>query len=172
MLDSLPSILFTGRIDLCVEMDHRKWIWDFKTTGWILNQVISKADRSPQLIGYSYAGEKVLDFKPDGCLCSFAYTASTKSKVTGEYGSPRFDFRRVPQIFSEGDIAAWKLSFIDTCREIYFAERSNYWPESFDSCYMYGACPYLRLCRQHKPYEELNLEGFYEEFWDVRDEED
>lgn len=171
LLAKLPPMIFTGKIDLCVKMDHVKWLFDFKTTGWILDQVISKANRSPQLLGYSYAGDKVLDFKPAGCLCSFAYIGSTKSKVTGEYGKTRFDFRRVPQVYTEGDIKAWKLSFVDTCKDINFAMQEDLWPESFDSCYMYGACPYLKLCQQHLPYEELNLEGFHEEFWDVLEED-
>jgi len=171
LMKGLPPLIFTGRIDLCVEMDHMKWIFDFKTTGWILDQVIAKANRSPQLIGYSYAGDKVLDFKPAGCLCSFAYIGATKSRKTGEYGSVRYDFRRVPQIYTQEDIDSWKLSFIDTCREIYFCMNNNYWPESFDNCYQYGACPYLRLCNQHCAFEDLNLEGFHVEFWDVLDDE-
>jgi hypothetical protein len=171
LLSKLPPIVFTGKIDLCVEMDHVKWIWDFKTTGWILDQVIAKSNRSPQLLGYSYAGDKVLDFKPAGCLCSFAYIGSNKSKVTGEWGNIRYDFRRIPQVFTDGDIAAWKMSFIDTCREIDWCMRNGLWTESFDSCYMYGACPYLKLCQQHTTFEELNLEGFHEAFWDVLEEE-
>lgn len=172
MLRHLPPIVFTGRIDLCVEMDYMKWLFDFKTTGWILDQVISKANRSPQLIGYSYAGERVLDFKPAGCLCSFSYIGATKSRTTGEYGKTRYDFRRVPQIYTQGDIDAWKISFIDTCREIVFSQANDLWPESFDNCYQYGACPYLKLCNQHVEYDQLNLEGFHEEFWSVLDEVD
>jgi hypothetical protein len=171
MLSNLPPIIFTGRIDLSVEMDYQKWIWDFKTTGWTLDQVIARANRSPQLIGYSYAGTKVLDFKPNGCLASFAYTGAYKSRKTGEYGDAKFDFRRVPQIYTQGDIDAWKLSFIDTAREIYQCLQDDFWPESFDSCYMYGTCSYLRLCQQHCKFEDLNLEGFHTEFWDVRDDD-
>jgi hypothetical protein len=171
MLSKLPPIIFTGRIDLCVEMDNMKWIFDFKTTGWILDQVIAKANRSPQLIGYSYAGDKVLDFKPNGCLASFSYIGAYKSRKTGEYGDAKFDFRRVPQIYTQGDIDSWKLSFIDTAREIDFSVRENLWPESFDNCHQYGNCPYLRLCQQHCEFEDLNLEGFHEEFWNVLEED-
>ena len=172
LLSALPPIIFTGRIDLCVEMDYMKWIFDFKTTGWYLDQVVSRSNRSPQLIGYSYAGDKILDFKPAGCLVSFAYIGASKSKKTGEYGDVRFDFRRVPQIYTQGDIDAWKLSFIDTCRELHFAMENNLWPESFDNCYQYGVCPYLKLCNQHVSFEELNLEGYHVEFWDVLESED
>lgn len=171
LLAKLPSIVFTGRIDLCVEMDQVKWMWDFKTTGWILDQAISKINRSPQLIGYAYAGGRVLDFIPMGCLCSFAHVSAYKSKTTGDWGKVKYEFRRIPQVFSDQDIQAWKLSFIDTCREIVYASEHDLWPESFDNCYQYGPCAYLRLCRQHKSYEELNLDGFYEEFWNVLDED-
>jgi hypothetical protein len=171
VLKLLPPITFTGRIDLCVEMDFQKWIFDFKTTGWRLDEVISKANRSPQLIGYSYAGKKVLDFEPNGCLASFHQVSAYKSKKDGTWGDAKFEFRRVPQLYTAGDIQAWKESFIDTCREIYFSTINNNWPESFDNCFQYGACPYLRLCQQHCAFEDLNLEGFHTEFWDVLEEE-
>jgi hypothetical protein len=172
VLSKLPPVVFTGRIDLCIEQDYSKWIFDFKTTGWILDKVIMQANRSPQLIGYSYASSKVLDFVSAGCLCSFAYIGSNKSKVTGEWGNIRYDFRRVPQLYTQGDIDAWKLSFIDTCREIYHCMQTDFWPESFDSCHMYGSCPYLRLCQQHTAFENLNLEGFHVDFWDVMAEDE
>jgi hypothetical protein len=172
LLSNLPPIIFTGRIDLCVEMDHMNWIFDFKTTGWILDQVIAKANRSPQLIGYSYAGDKVLDFKTSGCLASFAYIGAYKSKKTGEYGDTKFDFRRVPQVYTAGDISNWKISFIDTCKDIQWAEENDLWPQSFDNCYQYGSCPYLRLCQQRVPFKDLNTEGFHVAFWDVLAEDE
>ena len=167
LMRGLPPITFTGRIDLCIRMDNMNWIWDFKTTGWILNQVISKANRSPQLIGYSYAGAKVLEFEPSGCLLSFAFIGSSKSKVTGNWGKIRSEFRRVPQIYTADDISAWKISFLDTCVDIQRSINIDLWPQSFDNCFQYGACPYLKLCQQHVPFEDLNLEGYHVDFWDV-----
>jgi hypothetical protein len=148
-------------------MDKIPWLLDFKTTGWYLDKVIQQANRSPQLIGYSYAGKKVLDFEPQGCLCSFAYTGSSKSKKTGNWGKIRNDFRRIPQLYTQGDIDAWKLSFIDTAREIEYAKEENLYPESFDNCFQYGACTYLKLCQQHVEYEKLNFDGFHLDRWDV-----
>lgn len=172
LLSKLPPLIFTGRIDLVVEMDSMIWLQDFKTTGWILNQVISKANRSPQLIGYTYAGKRILDYDIAGCLGSFHHLGSSKSKATGLWGNVRFEFRRVPQIYTEGDIEAWKLSFIDTCKDITWCMKEGIWSESFDNCYQYGACPYLRLCQQHVEFDQLNLEGFHVDFWSVLDEED
>jgi hypothetical protein len=170
VLSKLPPIIFTGRIDLCVEMDYQKWILDFKTTGWRLDEVITKANRSPQLLGYSYAGKKVLDFEPNGCLASFAYIGAYKSKKTGDYGETKYEFRRVPQIFTAGDIQAWKAMFIDTVSDLYASMEAGHWPQSFDNCYQYGVCPYLKLCRQHCRYEDLNFEDFHVAFWSVLEE--
>lgn len=168
ILRSLPAVIFTGRIDLAVLSNYQNWLLDFKTTGWILDKVILEANRSPQLIGYSYAGARKLNFEPNGCLCSFSHVGAYKSKKTGEYGSPKFDFRRVPQVYHPNELVQWKADFIDTCRELNFSINENYWPERFDSCYTYGACPYLKLCKQQESdFDSLNLEGFHEEFWDV-----
>ena len=171
LLAKLPPVVFTGKIDLCIKMDNMNWLLDFKTTGWYLDKVIQQANRSSQLIGYSYASREVLDFEASGCLCSFHSLNSTKSKITGEYGKVRFDFRRVPQIYTDSDISAWKLGFLDTCAGIQRAKEEDLWPQSFDNCYQYGACPYLKLCQQHVPVEDLNLEGFHVAFWDVLKED-
>lgn len=170
LLKNLPPLIFVGKIDLCIRMDNQNWIKDFKTTGWILDQVISKANRSPQLIGYSYAGKRVLDFEVNGCIASFHQINAYKSRKTGEYGDSKFEFRRVPQIYTAGDIAAWKLSFIDTAKDIQFAVENDLWPESFDNCYQYGQCAYLKLCQQHCEFENLNTDGYHIDFWDVLEE--
>ncbi len=170
ILSKLPPLIFTGRLDLGIKMDGTNWINDFKTTGWYLDKVIQQANRSAQFIGYSYAGKRVLDFEAQGCIGNFAYVGSTKSRKTGQWGKTRYQFRRVPQVYSEGDIQAWKLSFISTAREIHFAEQEGLYPESFDNCFQYGACSYLKLCQQHVPFEELNTEGFHVEFWNVLDD--
>lgn len=167
MLNTLPPITFTGRIDLAIKMDYSNWILDFKTTGWILDKVIMEANRSPQLVGYSYAAKKYLDFETSGCLCSFSHIGAYKSRKTGEYGSPKFEFRRVPQVYHPNELVQWKADFIDTCRELVFSMKEDYWPERFDSCYTYGSCAYLKLCKQHDSFESLNKEGYHEEFWDV-----
>ena len=172
LMSKLPPVRFTGKIDLCLNMDHQVWIQDFKTTAWILSQAVLKSNRSPQLIGYSYAADKVFGFNVNGCLILFCHLSAYKSKKTGEYGSPKFEFRRVPQVYSPGDITEWKLSFLDTVREIVYCTETGFWAESFDNCYQYGPCAYLKLCQQHRPIEEMNLTDFHEDFWDVLEEDD
>ncbi|MCC7570656.1 PD-(D/E)XK nuclease family protein [Candidatus Micrarchaeota archaeon] len=170
LMKDLPPIHFTGKIDLGIKMDGRNWLLDYKTTSWWLDKVIMEANRSPQLIGYSYVGNKVFNFVAEGCLLSYLAMSARKSPKTGEYGKVGFNFRRVPQIYTEGDIQAWKFMFLLTCKEILDAEKTGFYPQSFD-CYRYGQCAYLPLCQQHRPFEELSLVGFHVEPWDVLDEQ-
>lgn len=169
LLKLLPPLTFTGRLDLALKMDGVNWINDFKTTGWILDKVITQANRAAQFIGYSYAGKKVLGFEAQGCLGNFMSLNAYRRKG-GDYGNIKFNFKRVPQIYSQGDIDAWKLSFLETATQIWYSMQEDLWPESFDNCFQYGECAYLKLCRQHVPDEQLNTEGYHIKFWDVLDE--
>ncbi len=169
LLSSLPPLTFTGRLDLALKMDGINWINDFKTTGWILDKVIAQANRSAQFIGYSYAAKKVLGFESQGCLGNFMSLNAYRRKG-GDYGKVKFNFKRVPQIYSPGDIDAWKLSFLETANKIWHSMQEDLWPESFDNCFQYGECAYLKLCRQHVPDEDLNLSGYHVKFWDVLDD--
>lgn len=165
----LPPIIFTGRIDLQLEMNMMNWLLDFKTTGQALSVQGLRLNRSAQLIGYSYAGERVLDFKPEGCLASLHQLTARKSSKTGEYGGLTIDFQRVPQIFTQADIAQWKAGFLDTCLELQTSIQTNSFPMNHDFCYQYGACSYTRLCEQNCPLDETNTDGFIVSFWDVLD---
>ena len=166
----LPPITFTGKLDLQVEMSGMKWLHDHKTSGQDLNTQAARLNRSAQFLGYSYAGERVLDFKPDGCMVSLHQLLARKTK-SGEYGNLTINFLRVPQIFTRDDILQWKLSFLDTCNELYYATMRDNFPMNFDSCYQFGACGFTRLCEQNRHPEETNTEGFHVDFWDVLDDE-
>lgn len=168
MLKTIPGgLTFTGRLDLQVEMNFANWILDFKTTSQNLSMQASRLNRSGQLIGYSYAGKEVLDFKTEGCLVSLAYVSAYKSKKTGEYGEISTDFGRIPQIYNDKDLLGWKDSFIDTAFNVQRSLDNNYFPMNFDSCYQYGPCVFTKLCDQSRPLDETVTEGFHIAFWDV-----
>jgi len=176
-LKLLPPIIFTGRMDLQLTMSDANWICDFKTTGANLDTQAYRLNRSGQMMGYTYAAKRVLEYPSDGCIVSIAYVYSKKSEKTGEYGKLSSDFRRVPMIFTPYDLIEWKRSFITTCTDIVkCTEENNFGMDSefvvdFDSCYQYGTCSYCRLCEQNRPVDELNFEGYHIDFWDVLEEE-
>lgn len=167
----LPQIIFTGRIDLSVFLSEQYWINDFKTTGYSPSQEGSKQTRSPQMLGYSYAGKRLFSFQPSGALVTICQAKATKSKVGDYYGKLTVDFLRVPNIYTDDDIQEWKLSFLNTASKIYECTLTGFWPKENDSCYNYGRCPYTPLCEQNRPFEELNLEGFSYAPWNVLEED-
>lgn len=164
-------ILFTGKIDLQLEIDSMPWIEDHKSTGMNLDIIASRLHRSAQLIGYSYSADKVLNFKPIGCIVNFAYISARKSKKTGEYGEVSFDFRRCPQIYTDKDIEQWVKSIKNTAYELMTCQDVEVWPMGHDECYnQYGQCPFSVLCEQNKRLEEVNTDNFIHKPWDVRND--
>jgi hypothetical protein len=167
-----PRILFTGKIDLQVEMFGSPWIWDAKTTGNQLSIESARLHRSAQLMGYSYGAAKVLDFVPNGTLISFFHTSARKNK-DGVYGTIKMDFARTPHIFTDRDLEAWRKSYLVVCKEIWEAMKVGVFDQCQDSCYAYNhACSYSRICEQNKeflPGDEIP-EGFMYDPWDVRKE--
>lgn len=171
-LVSQTGLNFTGKIDAEVLLDGRLWQLEHKTTGQALFTQKQRLRRSPQLIGYAYAGERLAQTEekepPDGSLIVFHHLSSRKSKVTGEYGKLKIEFERVPQIYTDGDFASWRLSFIDTSERILRNTERNFWPVQMDNCWQYGRCSYANLCEQNVRLGEEILEGYFEaEPWEV-----
>ena len=167
----IESFYFTGQIDLGVELTGRKWIKEHKSTGWHLGKAAQSLHRSPQLMGYNYA-TKILHPEgeaPDGSLVSFHHLSAYKSKKTGEYGKPKIDFSRIPHIFSEADLAAWRLAFVNDTYQLQQYFKNQVFPERLDSCYTYGACTYINICEARRGVGNEPMHGFYvdDDPWDV-----
>jgi hypothetical protein len=180
---ALPKIVFTGQIDLQVEMNEVAWIWEAKTTGQALSIQSQRLHRSAQIMGYSYA-QRVRGINVEGVLISFCHFSSRKNK-DGVYGKLTTDFQRVPHIFTDGDLVGWRKSFISTARDIYLSTIMDNFPMRHSSCFAYNRrCSYAQLCEINKkiPYKfnkntlEYKIlevpEGFIEEKWDVRNREE
>jgi hypothetical protein len=174
LFDSLPPIIFTGKLDLQMELDGMQWINEFKSTGQALSIQGNRLYRSNQVIGYTYAGPRILNFNPAGTLVTLHLLTSRKTK-DGTYGKITIDFARIPQVFNDDDLSKWKLSFLSTCKKVYHACKDNYFPCQFDSCFAYNRkCQFYGLCSQDAnpmKYAEEIPEGFMQDFWDVENVE-
>ena len=165
----MPQIIFTGKIDLQIEMRELKWVWDHKTTGNSIDRVGNTLKRDPQFLGYTYASRKVLDFIPVGFMVNMTMSTSRRNKE-GVYGKLTTDFRRLPQLYSEGDLESWRSSFIHTCSQIAWCYQHDVWPMLHDACYNYNQeCLYTRLCEQNRPIADTQTMGYLEIPWDVED---
>lgn len=173
MFPDLEPFFFTGIIDLEVELNSRPWIFDHKTTAQELTRQSARLQRAAQFIGYSYAASITAEDRelPDGFLVVFHQLLARKSKKTQEYGEPKIDFQRSAQLFTEEDVADWRVSIMEQAERIQRSIRLNRWPMEFDSCYNFGQCPYTQLCDSHRPLDNLILDGYrISDPWDVEAE--
>jgi hypothetical protein len=164
------SLLFTGKIDLQYKLYGIPWITDTKTTGNPLATESGRLHRSAQLMGYSYASNKVLDFKPNGCMVDYLHTSGRRNK-DGDYGTIKYDFARVPHIFTDKDLLSWRRSYLAVAKEIYEAMCTGDFDQCQDSCFNYNRnCGLLGICEQNKEVVDVSLdENYIYRPWDVRD---
>jgi hypothetical protein len=165
---NLVPFLFTGIIDLEVNLNGMPWITDHKTTGQDLGTQLARLNRSAQFIGYNWAAKQWLPIRPEGSLIIIHHLSAYKSKTTGAYGNPKIAFRRSPQVYAPTDFEKWKNSLLKTASDIMLARETHNWPMQFDSCYQFGECTYTRICEQVRNFDDWLLHDFHiGEEWDV-----
>lgn len=178
MFPYLKPFHFTGKLDMEIELNGRLWINEHKTTGQPLDTQVNRLNRSAQVMGYNYAKDRKLlvnndERRIDGVLMTVHHLSCRKSTAKGNegnYGTPKIDFRRVPQIFSENDIAQWRLSFMSVAQDVQLEMERNLWPMCHDACFNYGACPFLSICEQNSDIENIHLDEqryYIAEPWEV-----
>lgn len=168
---NLPDdVLFTGRLDMEMKLSGQQWVNEFKTTGRAISYIAQQQNRDPQFIGYAYALRKIYGEDIEGFLITYHHLSAYKSKKTGDYGEPKIEFDRIPQFFTDNDLTEWLESFLYTAYQIRTCIANDAWPKQFDSCYVYGACPYLFLCEQRVRAGSEHLADKYtitQNIWDV-----
>jgi hypothetical protein len=152
------DIQFVGKVDGKVLLNGSQWLLEHKTSGMPIDKQMKTLQRSPQLLGYAFAGTRTDEV--EGILVSMLHLSASKSKTTNSYGKPRIEFRRSPQIFTDGDLNSWLDSFLWTARQVKKSVEDNYFPMQLDSCYTYGQCPFYQLCEQNTPVETTNTQNF------------
>lgn len=160
-----PDFIFTGKLDLQVELNGLPWLMEHKTTGQYLQRQIQLLNRSAQIIGYSHACQ-LAGYEIEGVLISFHHLSSRKLK-SGDWGALKIDFQRVPHIHSTQNVHDWYEIFKHEANRIAAAHETGNWVKQYDSCYNYGQCPYLPLCDQNRPLGEEVTSEYVSNEWDV-----
>jgi hypothetical protein len=161
------NIFFTGKIDAKVKLNGSFWLLEHKTTGMPIDKQLKTLLRDAQVIGYTFAG--VQEHAVEGILVSMTHVSATRSKVTNSYGKTKIEYRRSPQIFTQGDIDTWKESILWSAEQIMQSTKDNFWPCQLDSCYHFGVCTFTRLCEQNcKNLSDILTHNYITvESWDV-----
>lgn len=143
------EFIFAGKIDMEVTLSGQHFIVDHKSTSNTIAYQLERLNRSPQFMGYQYAAEAI-GREITGCLIQMDYVSKTKSGI-------KYDFGRGIQIFQPHEIEDWRLTLVNSVRNLKRFLKDGYFPRETQNCFKFGECPYLRLCRAAKP----NIEDGY-----------
>jgi len=157
------GVVFAGRIDSSIKLSGRAWRVEQKSTGQALSVQKARLRRNPQDIGYAFADKCISEDPAEGCLITLHHLSAYKSKKTGLWGAPKIDFDRVPQIYTDRDLLAWRESFLYCANKVVENRSMGIWPMQQDSCYQYSRCTFTSLCEQNAPLGHEILEGFFED---------
>jgi hypothetical protein len=172
--NDIDPFYFTGQIDNVIDLNLVPWQMEHKTTGQAIHIQMQRLQRKAQMIGYFFAGRVIHKANPpQGSLIVLHHLSAYKSRSkdpnkAGKYGTPKIEFERCPQIFSDNDIKYWKESLLYTVSKIQKCTKEDFWPMQFDSCFTYGRCSFANLCEQCRPLGEEVLDGYFiGPEWDV-----
>ena len=166
----LTPFHFTGKIDAEIELNGQRWLNEHKTTGQPLSMQVNRLHRSAQVMGYFYAKQRInrsIEEETGSCadimgvLMTMHHLSARKSTAKGregEYGTPKIDFIRSPQVFADNDIRQWRLAFLSTALDLQQELERNLWPMNLGSCFNFGSCPFLELCEQAHCVERLEID--------------
>lgn len=131
--------VFTGRIDLVVEGDSRRYIVDHKTTAWNIASLNKSLMVSDQGTGYLWVWN---DLHPDMYADGIIFNILRNVKGTSS-------FHQVLVIKTQEDLDRFKRESRWTLDEIakYNSNPSAVYPRNTQSCFLYNRqCPFYDLC--------------------------
>jgi hypothetical protein len=150
-------------------MGGQEWIKEYKTTAQYLGSHMTRLHRSSQTIGYNFY-KNIIEGSPTmGSIISVLHTSAKKRK-DGTYPTPKIDFGRSPEVYTERDLWDWLRHQCYLTHNLERFLKMNFWPPNFDSCYNYGKCEYTDLCQQGKNLEDVQTFNYIEiPHWDPKD---
>lgn len=165
------SVLFTGIIDMIVKEYGHIWAYEHKTTGAWMQSIIATLRRSAQTQGYLWNVKE--EYTPkgimvEGIMVNLHHLSAGKLKGGG-YGKKKIEFKRDPQMYSDGDFREWRRSSLAVLNDMVRAEELDFYPMNLSKCHEYNKpCQFTSLCEQNKVnLTETNTDSFIKRKRDV-----
>ena len=133
-VEGVPYYL-TGKMDLYVQWGKFKYVVDHKTTSMLGRNYFDNFNPSLQLDGYVYACREIFG-ECDGAIINAALVAKTKQT-----------FERDTFSKTSEDLELYKREALHIMWWINQMKSADRYFMNTDACTLYGACPFLELCR-------------------------
>lgn len=135
------KVVWTGRIDLCIEQQGKIWVVDHKTSSQGGQYITMGYTNSSQFKGYAYAMQKLLNRPVQGALVNLLVTRKpTKTGTQNEFMRPRL-------FYSPDTLVEWQKNTLHLLSDCLRDVERNYFPMRTTQCITrYGKCRYHEVC--------------------------
>ena len=153
------KVVYTGRIDLPVELDGQIFIMDHKTTSILGPTFFDNMRRAAQMRGYCWAFEQLTGNKPTGYYVNAIRVKEppqyvmngTPSRYGGKQQTPdqwwEESLQRERYYLADHELDEWKQNTICHIEEFMWHYERGYLPQRTTWCVSkYGKCPYFDVC--------------------------
>lgn len=133
--------LWTGRIDMIVEMDGLNWIMDHKTTQMMGPQFFAEFQLSNATVGYAWAAQQILGQPIAGLILNaLCVRKPSRTGTSTEFGRERF-------FYTQDQLEEWHNNTLVLVSDFLHHLRRAYFPMETKWCFAkYGKCPYHDVC--------------------------
>ena len=146
-----------GYLDQKVEGNLGRWIKDWKTTKYALDdKYFQRYTPDNQVSQYAFAGQ-IMDSKPvSGVVIDAAQLGVTFSR-----------FQRATIGRTTSQLEEWITDSKFYIRQNEEFVALNYWPQNDTSCEKYGGCPYREICATTPKLRQTKLDAMFQtRIWD------
>lgn len=159
-LTSVPDsdgieVIYCGNMDLALEYPNaRRWLAvDHKTTSQWMSKALSRLQRHPQLVGYSWALDKLFPHAENAGPCANVLQVSCRKLTGGSWSTVTTNFDRTPHIvLSANDYRQWEEFIAWTAVQLHHYNTAGFFPQNLQACNReWGSCPYVQLCQTLGP---------------------
>jgi hypothetical protein len=142
LLISRLHIHWIGKIDAVVHHYGKLMVMDHKTTTMLGDTFFADFDLGQQPIGYTWACQQILGYRPDGFLVN--PLALRKPTPTGK----SFEFPpRKPYYYTDAQLTEWHQNTMTLVSDFVSHTLRGFFPMSTVWCVgKYGMCPYHQVC--------------------------
>lgn len=155
-------VYWTGKIDLLVAQDNKRWIVDHKTTSMTGPTFYEHFMLSGQMLGYTWAAQEIFGEKPLGAMVNVIYGRP----VTRTGTHTKFERERFP--YRQDQIDEWKENTFTLVGDFVSNLIRNNFPMATSNCMgKYGKCKYHDVCTlpANQRMSMLNSDQFSDNTW-------
>lgn len=163
-------IIYSGKIDLCIEDHNGIWSQDTKTAFQFGDTFDKQMAMDGGQLGYCWALSQVTGKKPQGYIIDAIRVRrpTKKDEFTEKSPIDGTDFKRTPYYVSQDMLDEWKKDVLTLIQNVFAYHASGHFPRHRWNCTnKFGLCDFYDVCSTNQEQRDMILNGslFEENTW-------